>query len=72
MGSADVSECQQRLDYGADGDPPVARSTRRSAAEVAMTLAAELERAVKPHGTAERATQEKRYLKSELADKQLV
>jgi len=32
-----------------------------------MTLAAELERTVKPHGTVERATQEKRYLKSELA-----
>jgi 3-methyladenine DNA glycosylase AlkD len=31
-----------------------------------MTLAAELERAVKPHGTAARATQEKRYLKSDL------
>jgi 3-methyladenine DNA glycosylase AlkD len=30
-----------------------------------MTLAAELERTVKPHGTAERATQEKRYLKSD-------
>jgi 3-methyladenine DNA glycosylase AlkD len=31
-----------------------------------MTLAQELERTVKPHGTAERATQEKRYLKSDL------
>jgi 3-methyladenine DNA glycosylase AlkD len=31
-----------------------------------MTLAAELERTVKPHGTVERATQEKRYLKSDM------
>jgi 3-methyladenine DNA glycosylase AlkD len=31
-----------------------------------MTIAAELERTVKPHGTVERATQEKRYLKSDL------